>query len=93
MLALEAGYEVLGVDLDRSRVDHRCGGESYVGDIDDLGNDAWTLAVTPSAETVRTVDAVVVLSDRDDVDYQLVERESCWIIDCRNRPSANAEFL
>ncbi len=47
-----------------------------------------------NTEAVRAADAVVVLTDHDDVDYQLVEREAGWILDCRNRlSSANVERL
>jgi UDP-N-acetyl-D-glucosamine dehydrogenase len=47
-----------------------------------------------TANAARGADAVVVLTDHDDVDYQLVEREARWILDCRDRMSgANVEFL
>jgi len=46
------------------------------------------------AGAIRAADAVVVLTDHDNVDYELVEREACWVLDCRNRLSgANVEFL
>ena len=35
MLAVAAGYEVVGIDLDRSRIDRLRNGESYVDDVDD----------------------------------------------------------
>jgi UDP-N-acetyl-D-glucosamine dehydrogenase len=35
MLAADAGYEVVGIDLDRSRIDSLCRGESYVDDVTD----------------------------------------------------------
>jgi nucleotide sugar dehydrogenase len=47
-----------------------------------------------TVETLRAADAVVILTDHDDVDYRLVEREARWILDCRNRVSgANVERL
>jgi UDP-N-acetyl-D-glucosamine dehydrogenase len=50
------------------------------------------LALT--AEAVRAADAVVILTDHDDIDYPLVQREARWIFDCRNRLSgANVEPL
>ena len=46
------------------------------------------------ADVVRAADAVVVLTDHDDIDYRLVQREARWILDCRNRLSgANVESL
>ena len=45
-------------------------------------------------DAVHRADAVVLLTDHDDVDYRLVEREARWILDCRKRLSgANVEFL
>ncbi len=52
---------------------------------DHLAADAARVALTTDA--VRAADAVVVLTDHDDVDYQLVEREASWVLDCRNRLS------
>jgi UDP-N-acetyl-D-glucosamine dehydrogenase len=50
--------------------------------------------VTLTREAVCAADAVVVLTDHDDVDYELVEREAQWILDCRRRLSgANVESL
>jgi UDP-N-acetyl-D-glucosamine dehydrogenase len=50
--------------------------------------------VGPTADDVRAADAVVVLTDHDDIDYELVAREARWILDCRNRLSgANVELL
>jgi UDP-N-acetyl-D-glucosamine dehydrogenase len=47
-----------------------------------------------TADAVRQADAVVVLTDHDDIDYRLVEREARWILDCRNRVSGtNVELL
>ena len=46
------------------------------------------------ADVVRAADAVLVLTDHDDIDYPLVQREARWILDCRNRLSgANVESL
>jgi UDP-N-acetyl-D-glucosamine dehydrogenase len=50
--------------------------------------------VTISADVVRESDAVVILTDHDDIDYELVEREARWVLDCRNRLSgARVESL
>jgi UDP-N-acetyl-D-glucosamine dehydrogenase len=47
-----------------------------------------------TADAVRSADAVILLTDHDDVDYGLVEREACWVLDCRNRLSGpNVEVL
>ena len=47
-----------------------------------------------AADVVRAADAVVVLTDHDDVDYPLVQREARWVLDCRNRLSGtNVESL
>jgi UDP-N-acetyl-D-glucosamine dehydrogenase len=47
-----------------------------------------------TADEVRDADAVVLLTDHDDVDYSLVEREARWVLDCRNLLSgANVELL
>jgi UDP-N-acetyl-D-glucosamine dehydrogenase len=47
-----------------------------------------------TADSVNLADAVVLLTDHDDVDYGLVEREARWILDCRNRMSGpNVESL
>lgn len=49
-------------------------------------------ALTP--ETLRGADAVVLLTDHDDIDYKLVQREAQWILDCRSHPfGANVESL
>jgi UDP-N-acetyl-D-mannosaminuronate dehydrogenase len=114
MLAVEAGYDVIGVDTDLNRVERLRRSGSYV---DDIGNEELRSALrsgryTPASDyaavtdfdiaviTVptplreRSPDAVVVLTDHDDVDYELVEREARWILDCRNRLSGpNVEVL
>jgi UDP-N-acetyl-D-glucosamine dehydrogenase len=47
-----------------------------------------------SAEVLEASDAVVVLTDHDDIDYGLVQHEARWILDCRNRLSGgNVESL
>jgi nucleotide sugar dehydrogenase len=46
-----------------------------------------------AAEAARA-DAVVLLTDHDDLDFDLVQREAGWILDCRNRlTGANVELL
>ncbi len=39
--------------------------------------------LTPA--TIGAADAVVLLTDHDDVDYPMVEESASWILDCRNR--------
>jgi UDP-N-acetyl-D-glucosamine dehydrogenase len=57
-----------------------------------LAAEARRVMLTP--EAVGAADAVVVLTDHDDVDYDLVEREARWILDCRSRlHGANVEGL
>jgi UDP-N-acetyl-D-glucosamine dehydrogenase len=59
---------------------------------DYLAEKAPRVALAP--EVVRAADAVVLLTDHDDVDYGLVAREACWILDCRSRMSGlNVENL
>jgi UDP-N-acetyl-D-glucosamine dehydrogenase len=71
---------------------------AQVGVVDTLVA-AWHLPeeavrVRLTADEARSADAVVLLTDHDDVDYGLVEREARWILDCRNRLSgANVEVL
>jgi nucleotide sugar dehydrogenase len=57
-----------------------------------LAGQAWEVPLTPV--TVSQADAVVLLTDHDDVDYAMVEREARWVLDCRNRLSGpNVELL
>jgi UDP-N-acetyl-D-glucosamine dehydrogenase len=45
-------------------------------------------------DVVRGADAVVLVTDHDDVDYGVVMREARWILDCRHRMSGpNVEHL
>jgi nucleotide sugar dehydrogenase len=47
-----------------------------------------------TADALRVADAVVILTDHDDVDYDLVAREARWVLDCRNRIAGpNVEVL
>jgi UDP-N-acetyl-D-mannosaminuronate dehydrogenase len=47
-----------------------------------------------TADALNLADAVVLLTDHDDVDCKLVQREARWILDCRNRLSGtNVELL
>ncbi len=53
-----------------------------------------TVRVRLTAAAVRAADAVVLLTDHDDVDYPLIEREARWVLDCRDRLSGtNVELL
>jgi UDP-N-acetyl-D-glucosamine dehydrogenase len=57
-----------------------------------LGELLSLVSLTRSA--VAQADAVVLLTDHDGVDYNLVQREARYILDCRNRlASANVERL
>jgi UDP-N-acetyl-D-glucosamine dehydrogenase len=59
---------------------------------DYLAQEVPRVALTP--DVVRGADAVVLLTDHDDVDYGAVVREARWILDCRNRMSGpNVETL
>jgi UDP-N-acetyl-D-glucosamine dehydrogenase len=59
---------------------------------DHMAEEVRRLALTP--DVVRHADAVVLLTDHDDLDYKIVQREAQWILDCRNRLSgANVESL
>jgi UDP-N-acetyl-D-glucosamine dehydrogenase len=56
--------------------------------------DGKVTRVTLEAGVVRAADAVVILTDHDDTDYRLVQREARWILDCRDRlRGANVESL
>jgi UDP-N-acetyl-D-glucosamine dehydrogenase len=47
-----------------------------------------------TSDVVRAAEAVVLLTDHDDIDYKLVENEGRWILDCCNRLSGpNVEPL
>jgi UDP-N-acetyl-D-glucosamine dehydrogenase len=47
-----------------------------------------------TSDALRAADAVVILTDHDDVDYDLVAREARWVLDCRNRLAGpNVEVL
>jgi nucleotide sugar dehydrogenase len=68
-----------------------CAVDSHVPQ-DFLTADACRVILTPSE--ARQADAVVILTDHDDIDYQLVLREARWVLDCRGRLSgANVEGL
>jgi UDP-N-acetyl-D-glucosamine dehydrogenase len=59
---------------------------------DHMAAEVPRLALTPDA--VRGADAVVLLTDHDDIDYELVQRDAQWVLDCRNRLSGtNVESL
>ena len=59
---------------------------------DHMAEEVRRMALTPDA--VRGADAVVLLTDHDDLDYELIQREARWILDCRNRlAGANVESL
>ena len=50
--------------------------------------------VALTAEVVRGAKALVLLTDHDDLDYELIQNEAEWILDCRNRLSGpNVEAL
>jgi UDP-N-acetyl-D-glucosamine dehydrogenase len=59
---------------------------------DCLAGDVRRMTLTP--DVARAADVVVILTDHDDVDYQLLQREAAWILDCRGRlAGANVESL
>jgi len=50
--------------------------------------------VEAAEDTLRNADAVVLLTDHDDVDYGLVRRCSPWVLDTRHRLAGqNVEYL
>lgn len=60
--------------------------------VDYLAREAPRL--TPTPDVIRSADAVVLLTDHDCVDYDLVAREARWVLDCRHRLSGtNIESL
>jgi UDP-N-acetyl-D-glucosamine dehydrogenase len=65
--------------------------DSHVGK-DYLAAEASRVILTPSE--ARAADAVVILTDHDDVDYRLLQLEARWVLDCRGRLSGpNVESL
>jgi UDP-N-acetyl-D-glucosamine dehydrogenase len=57
-----------------------------------LASESSRVSLTPTV--VQAADVVVVLTDHDDFDYHLVQREARWILDCRGRMSGiNVEIL
>lgn len=48
-------------------------------------DDAVRTEVELTAELVRDADAVVLLTDHDKFDYDVVLREAAWVLDCRHR--------
>jgi UDP-N-acetyl-D-glucosamine dehydrogenase len=59
---------------------------------DHMADELQRVTLTP--HIVRGADAVVLLTDHDDIDYKMVQREAQWVLDCRNRLSgANVESL
>jgi nucleotide sugar dehydrogenase len=65
--------------------------DSHVqGDL--LTAEVCRVILTP--EEAGAADAVVILTDHDDIDYRLLLRKARWILDCRGRLSgANVESL
>ncbi|MFI6079306.1 nucleotide sugar dehydrogenase [Actinoplanes sp. NPDC051343] len=51
------------------------------GEADRLG----LTCVTPTLEDCRAADAVLIVTDQDGVDYDMIARESAIILDCRGR--------
>jgi UDP-N-acetyl-D-glucosamine dehydrogenase len=50
--------------------------------------------VSLASATVAAADAVVLLTDHDDIDFELVQLEARWILDCRHRlTGSNVESL
>jgi UDP-N-acetyl-D-mannosaminuronic acid dehydrogenase/UDP-N-acetyl-D-glucosamine dehydrogenase len=77
-LLTELGAVVHVIDTHVER--HRCGPELKFVEL--------------SAESLRSADAVVLLTDHDDVDYDLVQRTAPWVLDTRHRLSGpRIEYL
>ena len=66
MLAVEASYEVVGIDLDHSRVDRSRRSDSYVDDVDDaeLGDALESGRYTASADYADLITVPTPLQDR-----------------------------
>jgi len=65
--------------------------------VDDIRLDSGIERVECTADEVRTADIVVVVTDHDEFDYDMVQREAARIFDTRNRyrdtGAANVERL
>jgi hypothetical protein len=76
----------------RASLGARVGGVGEHVAADHLAEEAPRMRLTH--DLLRSVDAVVPLTDHDDIDYGLVKCEARRILDCRDRMSgANAESL
>jgi UDP-N-acetyl-D-glucosamine dehydrogenase len=65
--------------------------DDYVA-ADHLADQVHRVTLTP--EVARAADAVLLITDHDDVDYRLLEKEAQWIIDCRHRVAGEqVEYL
>ncbi|MFG2563337.1 nucleotide sugar dehydrogenase [Streptomyces sp. NPDC048496] len=78
-LLLDLGAEVRGAD-------------PHV--IDDIRTDARLIRVVATAEEIAASDAVVLLTDHAEFDYETVLEHAPYVLDCRNRLSgANVDVL
>lgn len=78
-LLLDLGAEVRGAD-------------SHV--VDDIRSDARLIRVEATAEEIAASDAVVLLTDHEDFDYETILEHAPYVLDCRNRLSgANVDVL
>jgi UDP-N-acetyl-D-glucosamine dehydrogenase len=62
--------------------------------VDDIHADARLVRVEASAEEIAAADAVVLLADHAEFDYDLVAKHAKYVLDCRNRMGGpNVEVL
>ncbi len=59
--------------------------DSHVAEVDVLGRDARLARVELGPAEVKEADAVVVVTDHDDVDYELVAAHARYVLDTRHR--------
>jgi UDP-N-acetyl-D-glucosamine dehydrogenase len=62
--------------------------------VDDIHADARLVRVEASAEEIAAADAVVLLADHAEFDYDAVAAHAKYVLDCRNRlAGSNVEVL
>ncbi|NUR26735.1 MAG: nucleotide sugar dehydrogenase, partial [Catenulispora sp.] len=62
--------------------------------VDDIHADARLVRVEATPEEIAAADAVVLLADHAEFDYEAVVANAKYVLDCRNRLSgANVEVL
>ena len=85
MRAVEVGHRVVGLDIDENRVARLVRVDSYVEDV----SDEQIAAALASSRYVPTtaLDAVMVLTDHDIFDWDLVVHHGRYVSDTRCRVS------